>query len=351
MAREGMPRELGQTAGTLVLGCLGALAFWAVGFPAPFLTGPATLVTLASLLGVPTRIGPRLRDICFFVIGISIGASVTPEVVRTAITWPLSLLVLAAALYAMMWLCRRMLERGFGFDPLTALLAATPGHLSYVLGLTVDMKADLSRVAIVQSIRVLLLTLLVPVILTLWSGPVTAVPAVPHSMELWAMFGTACLAVICGLLLKWLNVPAAFLLGGMLVSAIGHATDWMPGSVPVELTIAAFVTMGALIGTRFRGVSMSELRRGIWAGCMVTLLACAVAAMAAGGAAYLLDLPPAMLLIAFAPGGVEIMAAMAVQIGVEPAFVAAHHVLRLLILTVLVPVLLRNLRRDVSHEN
>ena len=350
MAHEGLQARLIQTALTLTLACLGAWAFWIIGFPASFLTGPATVVSAASILGAPTRIGPHLRDICFFVIGIGIGASVTPEVVRTAITWPLSLIVLAAGLYLGMWLCRRVLERGFGMDPLTALLAATPGHLSYVLGLTMDMKADLAQVSIVQSIRVLLLTLLVPVILTLWSGPVAALPVQPEGMALWAMAGTAIGAVLCGLALKRFKVPAAFLLGGMMVSTIGHATELMPGNVPMELTIAAFVTMGALIGTRFRGVSMAQLRRGIWAGCVVTLLACAVAALGAIIAAHFLDLPPTMLLIAFAPGGVEVMAAMAVQIGVEPAFVAAHHVLRLLILTVLVPVLLRNLRHAMARE-
>jgi uncharacterized membrane protein AbrB (regulator of aidB expression) len=49
--------------------------------------------------------------------------------------------------------------------------------------------------------------------------------------------------------------------------------------------------------------------------------------------------------LAFAPGGVEVMAAIAVETGLEPAFVAAHHVFRLIVLTVLVPVMIARLRR------
>jgi uncharacterized membrane protein AbrB (regulator of aidB expression) len=63
--------------------------------------------------------------------------------------------------------------------------------------------------------------------------------------------------------------------------------------------------------------------------------------LAAAAVAQVIDLPFAVFLLAFAPGGVEVMAAMAVQLALEPAFVAAHHVLRLLVLTVLIPVLIR----------
>ena len=62
-------------------------------------------------------------------------------------------------------------------------------------------------------------------------------------------------------------------------------------------------------------------------------------------ASWIIGLPAAALLLAFAPGGVEVMAAIAVETGLEPALVAAHHVFRLLVLTVLVPVMIARARR------
>lgn len=103
--------------------------------------------------------------------------------------------------------------------------------------------------------------------------------------------------------------------------------------------------MGILIGTRFCGQRLADLRRNLKAGLGVTTIACAVAAAGALVAAELLEMSPALLLISFAPGGVEVMAAMAVQLGLEPAFVAAHHVFRLLILAVLIPILVARARR------
>ena len=69
------------------------------------------------------------------------------------------------------------------------------------------------------------------------------------------------------------------------------------------------------------------------------------AALGAVLASELVGLPPAVLLLAFAPGGVEVMAAIAIETGLEPAFVAAHHVFRLLALTVIVPVMVVWARR------
>jgi uncharacterized membrane protein AbrB (regulator of aidB expression) len=45
-------------------------------------------------------------------------------------------------------------------------------------------------------------------------------------------------------------------------------------------------------------------------------------------------------MIAFAPGGLETMAAMAVMMHADTAYVGSHHVLRLLFLSVLMPLVM-----------
>jgi len=52
------------------------------------------------------------------------------------------------------------------------------------------------------------------------------------------------------------------------------------------------------------------------------------------------------VLIAFAPGGLETMAAMSVILGIDPTFVATHHIARLLMLTVIVPVFVIRSQRN-----
>jgi hypothetical protein len=98
--------------------------------------------------------------------------------------------------------------------------------------------------------------------------------------------------------------------------------------------------MGALIGSRFSGQDVGALRKVLVAGCAVTAITMVCAALGVALAFAALGISPALLIVAFAPGGVEAMAAIAVQLGLDPTFVATHHVIRLAILSVLVPVLM-----------
>jgi len=333
---------------TLSAAAAGAAVAWGIGAPAPFLTGPAVFVTLVTLAGLPVGIPVLLRDLCFLALGLGIGGTVTPEVIQTAMTWPLSLAMLSVGLYLSILLSRGALIGGFGFDRMTALLSGTPGHLSYIMGLSTDLKSDVPRVALVQSVRVLLLTLLVPALLTIWGVEGNAVLPDYGRMPWGIIALLGVLAAVLGLLLRQLRIPAPFLLGGMAVSAIGHGSALTPGTLPAWITIGAFIVMGGLIGTRFKGTSGAEIRQSLAAGVATTLIACAVAAICAALVAQVIDLPFAVFLLAFAPGGVEVMAAMAVQLALEPAFVAAHHVLRLVVLTFLIPVMIRAERHRVG---
>ena len=330
---------------TVLIGSAGAALFWLIGFPAAMLTGPAVAVSVASLMGVKTAIPPRLRDAVYLLLGVQIGSTVTPEVIATVLTLPVSLAVLTGTLLISMVLVSAMLSRGFGYDRMTALLAATPGHLSYALGLSAELRADVTRVALVQSVRVLMLTILVPVIIALWGVEGTAGLAGTQVIHPVALALTLCAALAVGLVLMRLGVPAPLLLGAMAVSAVGHGSDLTPGSVPSWLTVAAFVLMGSLIGTRFSGLDLRGLAGAALAGAAATVIACGLAAMGAWLVAEFVGLRPATLLLAFAPGGVEVMAALAIETGLDPAVVAAHHVFRLVVLSVVVPLFIVRIRR------
>ena len=320
---------------TLATGLIGAAAGWWLGFPAPALTGSALLVTVLSVLGINTLVPDFVRNACFVVIGLSMGTGVTPEVYHTAREWPLSFLLLTISLVVILAVGRLALQRLWGQDPVTATLSSIPGHLSYVLGLSADGKGDLPTISVIQSFRVLSLSLLVPFAVSLM-GYDTSVMAPPgDKMELLPLTVSVGLALLIGLGLVRLRLPAALLLGGMLFSTVTHLTGLVHGHVPLWAAIPAFVIMGSLIGSRFSGATWPVLRRAAGAGLAVTVIGFVVSILFALLLVQIVDLPLPQVLIAFAPGGVESMAAMAVIMNTDPAFVAAHHIWRLLVLTFL----------------
>ena len=92
------------------------------------------------------------------------GSNVTPEALLSISRWPLSILIMILSVITIILLCKKILQNFFGMDKKSSLLASTPGHLSFVLMLGTETKADTTKIAIIQSIRVLALTIITPVI-------------------------------------------------------------------------------------------------------------------------------------------------------------------------------------------
>lgn len=341
-----LPKPVFQVLLTLLIGFVGAGTAWIAHFPAPFLTGPAIAVTVAGLMGLELTIAIRLRDLVFIGLGVTLGQTVTPEVIEAALRWPITLACLAVLLVAIIEFTMLMLTRFWNMDKTTALLAASPGHLSYVLGLTEGVRADISTVSVIQSIRVLSLTLLVPMFISIAGAAPQVKQLSPAVIALGSLTGVLLLAAALGWALKKARLPAAYLMGGLLVSAILHGTGMISGNVPQWLAVACFVVLGCLIGTRFSGVTWIELRVSLGAGLAVTALGVLLAGLFAALASWLTGFDFITLMMAFAPGGIETMTAMSVLLGIDPTFVAAHHVSRLLLLTLIVPMFV--LRRQRS---
>ncbi|MCA8884171.1 MAG: AbrB family transcriptional regulator [Rhodobacteraceae bacterium] len=326
---------------SLGLGGLGAgLAYW-LGFPAPFLTGPALLVSLAAMAGLRSSIPVGLRNACFLIVGLNLGTGVTPAVLHDALRWPASLLAMAISIVLFMLLGTWALRRMTGCATRTALLAATPGHLSFVLGLSLETGADLTFVSAVQSLRVLMLTLLVPAAVALFSdADLTMAVASGAPIALVHLGLLTALAAGLGMIFTRLRVPAAFLLAGMAVSVLGHGSGLTPGAAPRFLTYGAFITMGTLIGTRFSGITLRQIGNAALSAVVLTGGGMIIVLLASLAVHEAVGLPVADVLIALAPGGLETMIAMSSVIGADPTFVGFHHVARIFLLSFLIPIAL-----------
>ena len=323
----------------LFAGIGGIAATW-LGGPAPLITGPAVVATVAGIVGLRSRVPEPLRNLVFAVIGVVIGSGVDPQVLKAAGQWPASLALLALSTAAIMAAGAWLLRAAFGLDRKMAILAATPGHLSFVLAMTAETGGDVARVSVIQSIRLLSLTLLVPLATTAAGYAVPPFGFANHVMTIAPLVAILAASVVAGLLFQRLRVPAALLIGGMAVSTIAHLFGIVEGMPPNWLATPALAIMGALIGSRFSGVTLAQLRRDAAAGITVTLLSVAISAAAVSLALLATGLSLATLSLSMAPGGLETMAALALLTGAEPTVVAAHHVFRLFVLTFFVPIAL-----------
>lgn len=343
------PRD---TVLTLAVATVGAALGWGLNAPIYMLLGPAVAVTLVGVMGMRTGIDPGLRNACFVVLGISVGAGFDEHALGAMLRWPLAFVFMAAVLWAILLICRGLLTRYFGFDRRSAILAAAPGHLSFVIAVAADSGLDVARISIVQSVRLLALTLLVPFAALAMGVDVSGTVTPQGDVMTWPVVAAVTvLSLATGVLFGRLSVPAPLLMGAMIVSALGHLSGLAPGVLPAWLVLPAYLVLGALIGTRFSGVTPTLFFSGLGAGVLVTGVAVGMAALGAVPVAWALGMPLAHVLVAFAPGGLETMIAMGVVLGVVPGFVAACHIARLLVLTVLLPVMLARAAPDGARHS
>ena len=119
------------------------------------------MVAAASLAGRPLLMPPLLTRI-FVLIGISLGAVVTPETLHGMATYPLSIAVLIVAMVCISIAGTAYLCVVHGWDMLSAYLASSPGGLSQVLVVAAELGADMRAIAIVQSMRVVIIAVGLP---------------------------------------------------------------------------------------------------------------------------------------------------------------------------------------------
>ena len=333
-----------ETALTLGLGAMGALLAWLAQAPIYILLGPALAVTLAGIAGMRTSIDPGLRNTCFVLLGTAVGAGFDQDALGAMLRWPLAFVFMALVIWVIMVACRAVLQRYFGFDARSALLASAPGHLSFVMAIAAETQSDLARISVTQSVRLLALTLLVPFAALAMGVDLSGRMVLPGAaMALVPMIGVIVLGVGLGWIFGKLNVPAPLLLGPMVVSALAHLTGVVTGTLPAWLLLPAYLVLGSLIGTRFSGVPLARFVSGLGAGVAITVIAVVMAGLGALPVAWALGMPLAHVLVAFAPGGLETMIAIGVVLGVIPGFVAACHIARLLVLSVYLPMMLARL--------
>lgn len=143
-----------------------------------------------------------------------------------------------------------------------------------------------------------------------------------------------------GLVFKRFNVPAGLIIGALLVAASAQVAGLTPGTLSPKIALPSFLVLGSMIGARFSGINISQMRSSLLAGLVTTGIAVTLAVVAALIIAAVLQMPSAHVIVAFAPGGLDTMIAMGAMLGANPSFVVASHVGRILFLSVLVPFIL-----------
>jgi membrane AbrB-like protein len=208
--------------------------------------------------------------------------------------------------------------------------------MAQVLAFSAEFKADLRGVAIVQVMRVLLITIGLPGMLALSglaAGSVIAVPEPPGGSSAGELALLVATSTAVALSLTALRFPGGLLFGSMLGSALLHGTGWVHAVLPWWIGSLAVITLGAVAGSRFANTSVRTVVDYLGAALGSFAVATSVSAVFALTVMTFLPFRPADVVIAFAPGSQDQMMLLALALKLDPVYVGAHHLSRWLVVT------------------
>jgi hypothetical protein len=265
------------------------------------------------------------------VLGISVGATISIGELAQTLSLPVVMgLVICLILQTsggFWWLYRRE-----GWHPFESLLGAVPGAMAAILVISESGSKPSSKVVYAHSVRLIILILMAGVISN--SATETAINSVTMTIQHWAiLLILVAISMLCGKLSIKFGIPAPYMIASLLIAATVNSV--MPVDsllVPVSLVLFATALLGVLIGVRLAETTLREACSYSKAGVMVTLIGLTVAVGVSFLAAHWLGMSWLVLLLSWVPGSVEAMTAVALLLGLEPAFVMVNHAIRLLLL-------------------
>jgi len=323
---------------TLAIGAAGGGLFLTFNLPGGLISGAMIAVGIAAIAGRPLSMPPILTQTVLVLLGISLGSLVSQQLLHHVGAYPLTIALLALATFCSTFGSSVYLQRVHGWDQTSAFLAGSPGALSQITMLAMEKGADVPAIAVVQTIRVIILTAALPLLLTVTgiasSSPPTAAVAIASPLELAALIAVA---VAVALLLRLTKFPASWMFGAMIGSSVLHGTGLVEGGLPPSLRSVALVGIGALIGSRFARMKAKVLLSHVNAALGSFAVAIAISAIFVAVIALTTHVRFADVIVAFAPGAMDAMLALALTLHIDPIFVGAHHLSRFVFVTIATP--------------
>jgi membrane AbrB-like protein len=323
---------------TLVIGVGGGVLFLWAQLPGGLISGAMIAVAIAAFAGRPVGLPPALTQTILVMLGISLGSVASKELLQHMGAYPVTISLLALSTFCATFGSSMYLQRFHGWDKTSALLAGSPGALSQIVILAAEQGANVPAIAVVQTMRVIILTAGLPLLLAatglMSPAPVPTHVAIASPLDLGALIVAA---VAVALLLRWIKFPASWMFGAMIGSAVLHGSGVIEGGLPPWLRAAALIGIGALIGTRFARISAKTVLRHIAAALGSFAVAVIISAVFVAVIAVTMNVRFGDVVVAFAPGAMDAMMALALTLHIDPVFVGAHHLSRFVFVSVATP--------------
>ncbi|MDX6805973.1 AbrB family transcriptional regulator [Terrihabitans rhizophilus] len=325
-------------AAAVLVSCAISLALDLVAFPAAWLNGGLAGAALVAAFGGRFALPSAAINTSYVILGMTFGSAITAEVVGHAAVWLGTISVSIISLGVMMVGATWYLWRVEKWDVRTAFFATAPGALPAVIATAADFPVDHKKIILSQTVRLVTLMATVPLIFPHPPAGLDALPTYHASITPGDLALLAAVSTMGGVLALLCRLPAGLMVGSLAASGGLYATASVQGEIPAVILNAAMLVVGIMIGAQVSRLTLRELVGSMRAVTVVFGIGVAVSLVSAAAASALFDQPLELVLLAYLPGAMEGMTILGFILGLDPAFISVHHIVRFIFVVAMLPV-------------
>ncbi|MFT6169592.1 MAG: membrane AbrB-like protein [Celeribacter sp.] len=348
-----LPPKTPQIALALAIGTGGGVSFSLLGLPLPWMLGAMLASFLAVIAKAPLHGPGALRPYVIPVIGVMLGSGFDTQTFSHLLEWGLSLLGLVIYIAVAAAMVVPLYIKIGRLDPVTAFFSAMPGGLNEMTVIGGELGGDEKRIILSHAARIVVSVSLIAIYFRLVLGYDVSSAALPSGTDVAFDLKSGAILLGCavfGLMMgNALKLPAAGLLGPLILSAIAHMTGLSHSAPPPILVIFSQIILGTMMGCRFMGAAPRLIIETLVLSTIATTLMLVVSLGFAITLHEIFGQTTQQVLLAYAPGGLTEMSLVAIAMNGDVAYIALHHLARIVVLIAIAPSILSWLAKRLTR--
>ncbi|MBL3519687.1 AbrB family transcriptional regulator [Arcobacter lanthieri] len=335
----------------LLVAFCGSILFIFLHLPLPWLLGSIFATTvLIRFQNIPIQSPKVFSPPARILIGLTIGSAFTPQILEFIPHYAISLLLVIPFTILVIFFGTYYYYKVLKYDLRTSYLGSMPGGVIEMVIIGQELKADTSKITLMQSSRLFFVVVSLPFIIQyifqidIRGNQLLTTPI--KDIDLFEFSYIYIFGILAAFIAKKLRITAAYLIGPMIISMVLYSSGFVHTHIPDELLKFIQIVFGSIIGFTFKNVDLKTILKTLVATLghfIILLILCTIFILIIYHFMYFKALD---ILLAFGPGGQTEINLIAILVGANLPYITLHHIVRLFIVMNIAPVIAKRLNTN-----
>lgn len=315
--------------------------------PIPWLLLPIVVSIIWSMVknGHNSSIPKPFSIIGQGIIAVFTASRFTPDVLTGSEDYFFPLIICIVATSLLSLFNGYLIYKFTDIDFTTSFLGCIPGAGHSLVAMSEDMGADAITVAILQYLRIIMVSVIVPTIVGFFHMPMNQIeiiqhnqllPSLPLPINLLILSLSTILGVKIGSLLK---IPSNLFLGAFISSLLLFSFFPYEIIIPQSIFRGGLLLLGLSIGVKFKIEAMGKLFKAVFLEIILVLILIGTCFMMGYWFHLVTKIDTLTAVLGSTPGGLTAMMATVIELGGNSGFVLTMQMTRMLLILLLTSII------------